>query len=615
MKPLFGDKGGAREKIVLVEGDRIISEDAEVVQTFHDFFDGAVKSLGISENEVLLTKVETSQGKVLDAIKQFEAHPSILLIKENVSVDVEFSFSPVTLDDIHTELKALNTKKAIPFMNIPSKQLKEVMGIVSKSLQGIWNVEILGKRKFPDKLKLADVSPIHKKLQTVSKINYRPVSVLAVVSKVFERIIDKQTNEYIEGYLSRYLCGYRKFYNPQHALLFMIEKWKQSRDKGGLAGAVLMDLSKAFDTINHKLLIAKLRAYGFDIPSLEILFDYFSNRWQRTKINSSFSTWSLILCGMAQGSVLGPKFFNISINDLFYLFIDTHVCNMADDTTPFACDIDLPTLIRKLEGDVASVIYWFSANFMILNPDKCHFLISGPKTVVEQLYIKVGDQVIWESLEKKLLGVTVDNNMTFKKHITDICKNASRKVTALARLAKIIPFDKKIILMNSFIQSQFAYCPLLLMFCSKELDKKINSIHKRALRMVYLDYTSSFEELLKKDNSVTIHQRNIQLLATEMFKIAKELEPEILRELFVFNYNTRSDRTFHRPNVNTVHYGKNSIRYLGPIIWDDMVPNRLKSIENLDKFKNEIRNWIPTNCPCSLCQEYISGVGSVTTFQ
>ena len=104
--------------------------------------------------------------------------------------------------------------------------------------------------------------------------------------------------------------------------------------QGGFAGGVLMDLSKAFDTINHKLLIAKLRAYGFDMDSLEILFDYFSDRWQRTKINSSFSSWSLILCGMAQGSVLGPKFFNIYINDLFYLFIQTCVCNMADDTTP-----------------------------------------------------------------------------------------------------------------------------------------------------------------------------------------------------------------------------------------------------------------------------------------
>ena len=162
MKPLFGDKGGAKEKIVLVEGDRIINEDSEVAQTFNDFFDGAVKSLGISENEVLMTNVEISQGKVLDAIKQFEAHPSILLIKENVVVDVEFSFSPVTLDVIHTELKALNIRKAIPFMNIPPKQLKEVQGVIGKFLQGIWNEEILGQRKFPSKLKLADVSPIHK---------------------------------------------------------------------------------------------------------------------------------------------------------------------------------------------------------------------------------------------------------------------------------------------------------------------------------------------------------------------------------------------------------------------------------------------------------------------
>ena len=132
--------------------------------------------------------------------------------------------------------------------------------MIDKFIQGIWNNEILVHRKFPDKLKLADITPVHKKLSTVLKTNYRPVSVLAVVSKVFERFIDNQTNDYIEKYLSRYLCGYRKGYSPQHAMLYMIEKWKESRDKGGYAAAVLMDLSKAFDTINYKLLIAKLRA-------------------------------------------------------------------------------------------------------------------------------------------------------------------------------------------------------------------------------------------------------------------------------------------------------------------------------------------------------------------
>ena len=182
-------------------------------------------------------------------------------------------------------------------------------------------------------------------------------------------------------------------------------------------------------------------------------------------------------------------------------------------------------------------------------------------------------------------------------------------------MARIMPFEKKRLLMNSFIQSQFSYCPLVWMFCSREINNKINSIHKRALRIVYLDYTSSFEELLKKDKSVTIHQRNIQLLAIEMFKVVKRLCPDIMIDLFVFDLNPKSSKTFHRPNVNSVHNGENSVRYFGPIVWDKMLPARLKSIETLEKFKKEIEEWIPTNCPCSLCKEYVSGVGIVTTYE
>ena len=247
-----------------------------------------------------------------------------------------------------------------------------------------------------------------------------------------------------------------------------------------------------------------------------------------------------------------------------------YVCNMADDTTPYACDIDFPNLIRNLEGDVASALSWFEANYMIMNPDKCHFLISGPRTLEEQMYIQVGEQVIWESLEEKLLGVTIDKKLKFHSHLIGICKKAGTKVTALTRLAKIMPLEKKRILMSAFIESQFSYCPLLWMFCSKGINDKINSIHKRTLQLVYLDYTSSFEDLLKKDNSVTIHQRNIRLLAIEMFKVVKGLGPGIVKDLFSFDYATRSSRTFFRPNVRTVYNGKNSIRYFGPVVWDDM---------------------------------------------
>ena len=114
---------------------------------------------------------------------------------------------------------------------------------------------------------------------------------------------------------------------------------------------------------------------------------------------------------------------------------------------------------------------------------------------------------------------------------------------------------------------------------------------------------------------MTIHQRNIQLVAIEMFKVVKKLGPEIMRDLFVLDLNTKNDRIFLRPNVNSVYNGENSIRYFGPIVWDEMLPNGFKSIQTLEKFKSDIEKWIPVNCPCSLCREYIGGVGVVTTFE
>ena len=140
-----------------------------------------------------------------------------------------------------------------------------------------------------------------------------------------------------------------------------------------------MDLSKAFDTINHDLLIAKLHAYEFSKDSLILIKSYLSNYWRRTRVNLNFSSWSELTLGVRQGSILGPLLFNIYINDLFYLTELTDVCNYGDGTTFHACDSSLEDLIRRLEHDSIPAIEWFESNYMKLNQDKCQFLLSGHK--------------------------------------------------------------------------------------------------------------------------------------------------------------------------------------------------------------------------------------------
>ena len=312
---------------------------------------------------------------------------------------------------------------------------------------------------FPDDLKLAEVSPIFKKKDDLDKENYRPVSVLSHVSKVFERIMYQQIEDFMKDKLSSLLTGFRKNHSTQHCLMCMLEMWKKTLDNGGYVCAIFMDLSKAFDTLNHNLLIAKLGAYGFETEALNYMSNYLTNRKQRVRINSSFSSWENIIAGVPQGSILGPLLFNIFLNDLFLFASSSKLSNYADDNTLYASGHNLEAVKKELLNDFSIVTEWFYENHMVLNAGKCHFMCLGKNTENETLVFN--NTTMENSKEEKILGVIIDNKLNFNSHIRELCKKASQKISALSRISNHLNDSEKRLLFNSVVKSQFNYCPLV----------------------------------------------------------------------------------------------------------------------------------------------------------
>ena len=195
--------------------------------------------------------------------------------------------------------------------------------------------------------------------------------------------------------------------------------------------------------------------------------------------------------------------------------------------------------------------------------------------------ICLGENIIQNSESQNLLGVIVDKNLTFNMHVSKLCDNASKKFYAFARVCSFMDLRKRKLLMKSFCSSQFGYCPLVWMNHNRTLNNRINRLHERALRIVYNDYISPFKTLLDEDKSVTIHQRNFQALAIEMYKVKNSLSPEIMNEVFQLTdpaYILRNNSEFRSKNAKTVTYGTETVSILGPKIWNPLYHKKLKLV-------------------------------------
>ena len=189
----------------------------------------------------------------------------------------------------------------------------------------------------------------------------------------------------------------------------------------------------------------------------------------------------------------------------------------------------------------------------------------------------------------------------------------SHKLHALARISNYMTSDKLQTTMKAFIESQFGYCPLIWMFHSRNLNNRINRLHERGLRIVYKDRDLSYDELLEKDRSFSVHHRNLQKLATEMFKVNNNLSPTFMKNIFTESsnpYNLRTQNPYKIYNVHSVYNGTETISFRGPKTWE-LVPDNIKNATSLLKFKSKIKMWKPVGCTCRLCKTYIPNIGFI----
>ena len=334
---------------------------------------------------------------------------------------------------------------------------------------------------FPDILKYAAVAALFKRLDNLDKENYRPVSVLTALSKVFEKVPCLQMSSYFEFIYSKFLSGFRPTYSCQTILLKMFEDWKKFIDTGKMVGTISVDLNKAFDSLPHGLLIAKLSAYGVDFNYCKLLASYLYNRHQRIKLGDVRSEWSTVTKGVPQGPVLGTLLFNVFISAIFFLDCDCHIYNYDDDNCISYSSDTIDDIRKFLTKDIIVFMNWFKQNSLKVNPVNFQtMLISSHGCDVDGLMINVQNTTISSTKRMKVLGVQIDNKLNFTEHISDVCIKAGRQLNILQRLKRVLDNKSRMVIYKSFIMSNFNYCPIVWMFIGKKSLDRIENIKQNA---------------------------------------------------------------------------------------------------------------------------------------
>jgi hypothetical protein len=401
---------------------------------------------------------------------------NISSLKQFTFTNPKFKIREFELKEVSSALGSLSKDSAAGNIEIDTAVLKGCAQEIAKPLTELFN-RCLSTGEIPDEFKIAQITPIYKGKGSKSDLeNYRPISVLSPISKIFEMLLAERITDYFEsnGLFNNIQFGFRKNLSCEIALNTMMEDWREALDGKDDVVSVFLDLSKAFDTIDHSLFLKKLDFYNFDESAINLLKNYLNNRLIKVKLNQTQSKSKSLKVGVPQGSILGPLFFIIFINDFDKLNLSSKLILFADDSTLYLSGKDIEKLIETVKDDLKLISKWLDNNRLLINWKKTvamHIPSSSHKKFQYKTFeINIDGNSIPFVVETKMLGVTIDNQLTFTKHISNLCKKINTKSFLLAKSNFLFSNKFKTTLFKLFIQSQFDYCATLFMHIS---DKSV----------------------------------------------------------------------------------------------------------------------------------------------
>ena len=537
----------------------------------------------------------------------------------------ELIIAHISEEEVLEIISSLPNKATGP-ASIPLKYLKLVADLIITPLCHIINASF-STGIFPDVLKVAKVITIHKGGSTQELNNFRPISLLSIFDKIIEKLMDKRLYQFFEdnNVLYKKQFGFQKRHSTSHSLIEITETIKESIDNGKFGCGIFIDLKKAFDTVNHQILLTKLEHYGVRGTPLKWFESYLSNRKQYVFYNGVSSDIETITCGVPQGSVLGPLLFLIYVNDLPNISEKLDFFLFADDTNIYYDSSDLLELENTVNEELKKLSLWLNVNRLALNVGKTNFVIfRANKKLDHNVTLIMNRKALEQKDHVKYLGVLVDEHLTWNYHISHVIKKISRGIGVIAKLRYFLNPNLLKNIYYCLVFSYLSYGVQAWGSASKTNLSKILTLQKKAVRILtgnrYFQIYGEAAGPLPHANPLF---KSLEILKFEdifnffvanfVFATLQGDSPFVFLNWFTYNHSIHSYATTSATTINQndffdtgtveptnklypkksklVKYGARMIRVIGPIIWNRL-PCMVQDSPSFAKFKENLKTHL-----------------------